>query len=102
MTRSERMGVVQQATSHTEREHAERVAKAERPVVEMEQKRVALEYSRKDSEGGLAARAARSQRVARGGIEPYAHPLIASGAHDILDGQRAPVEGEGWEHGDTR
>jgi len=29
------MGVVQQATAHTEREHAERVAKAERHVVEM-------------------------------------------------------------------
>jgi len=57
MTRSERMGVVQQATSHTEREHAERVAKAERHVVEMEQKLAALENYRKEYEDGFAARA---------------------------------------------
>ena len=31
-----------------------------------------------------------------------AHPLIASGANDVLNGERAPVEGERWEHGDTR
>ena len=57
MTRSERMGVVQQATSHNEREHAERVAQAERHVVEMEEKLGALERYRKEYEDGFAARA---------------------------------------------
>jgi flagellar FliJ protein len=51
------MGVVKQATSHTEREHAEKVAKAERHVVEMEAKLAALEGYRKEYEVGFAARA---------------------------------------------
>ena len=57
MTRSERLGVVQQATAHTEREHAERVAQAERHVVAMEEKLQALERYRKEYEDGFAARA---------------------------------------------
>jgi flagellar FliJ protein len=57
MTRSERLGVVKQATAHTEREHAERVAAAERHVVEMEEKLQALERYRKEYEDGFAARA---------------------------------------------
>jgi len=57
MTRSERLGVVQNATSHTEREHAERVAQAERHVVEMEDKLAALEKYRKEYEVGFASRA---------------------------------------------
>jgi flagellar FliJ protein len=57
MTRSERLGVVKQATAHTEREHAERVAAAERHVVEMEEKLAALERYRKEYEDGFAARA---------------------------------------------
>jgi len=57
MTRSERLGVVQNATAHTEREHAERVAKAERHVVEMEEKLTALERYRKEYEEAFAARA---------------------------------------------
>jgi len=57
MTRSERLDVVKQATAHTEREHAERVAAAERHVVEMEEKLAALERYRKEYEDGFAARA---------------------------------------------
>src|SRR4030095_15502670 len=57
MTRSERLGVVKQATSHTEREHAERVAQAERHVVAMEEKLTALERYRKEYEDGFAAKA---------------------------------------------
>ncbi len=57
MTRSERLGVVQNATAHTEREHAERVAQAERLVVEMEEKLAALERYRKEYEVGFATRA---------------------------------------------
>jgi flagellar FliJ protein len=57
MTRSERLGVVKQATAHTDREHAERVAAAERHVVEMEEKLQALERYRKEYEDGVAARA---------------------------------------------
>ena len=49
--------MVQQATAHTEREHAERVAAAERHVVEMEEKLAALERYRKEYEDGFAARA---------------------------------------------
>ena len=57
MTRSERLGVVKQATSHAEREQAERVAQAERHVVEMEEKLSALERYRKEYEVGFAAKA---------------------------------------------
>ena len=57
MTRSERLEVVKQATSHTEREHAERVAQAERHVVAMEEKLTALEKYRKEYEDGFAAKA---------------------------------------------
>jgi len=66
MTRSERLGVVQNATAHTEREHAERVAQAERHVVDMEQKLTALERYRKEYEDGFAARAKVSLGVAAG------------------------------------
>jgi flagellar protein FliJ len=57
VTRSERLEVVKQATSHTEREHAERVAQAERHVVAMEEKLTALERYRKEYEDGFAAKA---------------------------------------------
>jgi flagellar FliJ protein len=57
VTRSERLEVVKQATSHTEREHAERVAQAERHVVAMEEKLTALEKYRKEYEDGFAAKA---------------------------------------------
>ena len=57
MTRSERLGIVKQATSHTEREHAERVAQAERHVVEMEDKLTALERYRKEYEDGFKTKA---------------------------------------------
>jgi len=51
------MGVVKQATAHSEREQAEKVALAERYVVEMEEKLAALERYRKEYEDGFAARA---------------------------------------------
>ena len=56
MKRSERLDVVQQATARTEREHAERVAAAQRHVVEMEEKLAALEKYRSEYEAGFAAR----------------------------------------------
>jgi flagellar protein FliJ len=57
MKRSERLDVVQQATARTERERAERVGAAERHLVEMQQKLVALERYRSEYEAGFAARA---------------------------------------------
>ena len=61
MKRSERLDVVQQATARTEREHAERVARAERHVAEMEEKLAALEKYRKRIRGRL--RRARRRRA---------------------------------------
>jgi flagellar protein FliJ len=55
--RSERLDVVQQATSRTERERAERVALAEKHLVEMQQKLAALEKYRTEYEAGFAAKA---------------------------------------------
>jgi flagellar protein FliJ len=56
MKRSERLDVVQQATARTEREHAERVAEAQRHVAQMEEKLAALEKYRGEYEAGFAAR----------------------------------------------
>lgn len=50
MKRSERLEVVQQVTARTERERAERVAAAERHLVEMQQKLAALEKYRSEYE----------------------------------------------------
>ncbi len=55
--RSERLDIVQQAASRTERERAERVALAEKHLVEMQQKLTALEKYRSEYEAGFAARA---------------------------------------------
>ncbi len=66
MTRSERLEVVQQATAHHEREHAEKVAQAERVVVEMEAKLEALERYRKEYETSFATRAGAGVGVAAG------------------------------------
>lgn len=55
--RSERLDVVQQAASRTERERAERVALAEKHLVEMQQKLTALEKYRTEYEAGFAAKA---------------------------------------------
>jgi flagellar FliJ protein len=57
MKRSQRLDIVQQATSRTERERAERVALAEKHVVEMQQKLAALEKYRGEYEAGFAAKA---------------------------------------------
>ena len=54
--RSERLDVVQQAASRTERERAERVALAEKHLVEMQQKLAALEKYRSEYEAGFAAK----------------------------------------------
>jgi len=88
MTRSERMGVVQQATSHTEREQAEKVALAERHVVEMEQKLAALENYRKEYEQGFAVRAGAGLGAAAG--RDFQTFLARLG--DALEQQRQVVE----------
>ncbi|HUQ11058.1 MAG TPA: flagellar export protein FliJ [Steroidobacteraceae bacterium] len=54
--RSERLDIVQQAASRTERERAERVALAEKHLVEMQQKLAALEKYRGEYEAGFAAK----------------------------------------------
>lgn len=88
MTRSERLGVVQQATSHTEREHAERVAQAERYVVEMEEKLGALEKYRKEYEVGFATRAGAGLGVAA--VRDFQAFLSRLG--EALEQQRLAVE----------
>lgn len=55
--RSERLDVVQQAAARTEKERAERVALAEKHLVEMQQKLSALEKYRSEYEAGFAAKA---------------------------------------------
>ena len=55
--RSERLDIVQQVASRTERERAERVALAEKHLVEMQQKLTALEKYRSEYEAGFAAKA---------------------------------------------
>ena len=57
MKRSERLDVVQQVASRTERERAERVGAAERHLVEMQQKLAALEKYRTEYESGFKSRA---------------------------------------------
>jgi len=57
MKRSERLDIVQQAAARTERNRAERVAMAEKHLVEMQQKLTALEKYRGEYEAGFAARA---------------------------------------------
>lgn len=56
MTRSDRLDVVQQVAARNEREHAERVAAAQRHLQEMEDKHAALEKYRGEYEAGFAAR----------------------------------------------
>lgn len=57
MKRSERLDIVQQAASRTEKERAERVALAEKHLAEMQQKLSALEKYRSEYEAGFAAKA---------------------------------------------
>src|SRR5262245_17761360 len=57
MKRSERLDVVQQAANRTEKERAERVALAEKHLVEMQQKLAALEKYRTEYEAGFKAKA---------------------------------------------
>jgi flagellar FliJ protein len=57
MKRSGRLDVVQQVAARTERERAERVAAAERHLLEMQDKLAALERYRSEYEAGFAARA---------------------------------------------
>jgi flagellar FliJ protein len=82
------MGVVQQATAHTEREHADRVALAERHVVAMEEKLGALERYRKEYEDGFAARAGAGLSVTAG--RDFQAFLARLG--DALEQQRQVVE----------
>ena len=57
MKRSERLDVVQQFAARTERERAERVAAAERQLLEMQDKLATLERYRSEYEAGFATRA---------------------------------------------
>jgi flagellar FliJ protein len=82
------MGVVKQATAHSEREQAERVALAERHVVEMEEKLAALERYRKEYEDGFAVRAGGGLGVAA--IRDFQAFLGRLG--DALEQQRLIVE----------
>ena len=65
MKRSERLDIVQQATSRTERERAEKVGAAERHLVEMQQKLAALEKYRGEYENGFANSAGAGADVIR-------------------------------------
>ena len=65
MKRSERLDIVQQAASRTERERAERVGAAERHLVEMQQKLAALEKYRGEYENGFASSAGAGADVIR-------------------------------------
>lgn len=56
MKRSERLDIVQQAASRTERERAERVALAEKHLAEMQEKLAALEKYRGEYEAGFKTR----------------------------------------------
>ena len=82
------MEVVKQATSHTEREHAERVAQAERHVVEMEQKLAALERYRKEYEDGFAQRAG----AGFGAMAVRDFQTFLARLSDALEQQRQVVE----------
>ena len=82
------MGVVKQATAHSEQKEAERVALAERHVVEMEEKLGALERYRKEYEDGFAKRTGSGLGVAA--IRDYQAFLSRLG--DALEQQRQVVE----------
>jgi flagellar FliJ protein len=82
------MGVVKQATAHSEREQAERVALAERHVAEMEEKLAALERYRKEYEDGFAARAGAGFGAAA--VRDFQTFLARLG--DALEQQRQVVE----------
>jgi flagellar FliJ protein len=88
MTRSERLVVVKQATAHIEREHADRVAQAERHVVAMEEKLGTLERYRKEYEDGFAARAGAGVDITAG--RDFQAFLARLG--DALEQQRQIVE----------
>ena len=88
MTRSERLGVVKQATSHTEREEAERVAQAERNVVAMEEKLASLERYRKEYEVGFAAKAG----AGLGAMASRDYQAFLARLSEALEQQRQLVE----------
>ncbi len=68
MTRSERLGVVQQATAHVEREHADRVAQAERHVVAMEEKLARSSVTARNTKTDSPRARAPASASPRGGI----------------------------------
>ena len=88
MTRSERLGVVKQATSHAEREQAEKVAQAERHVVAMEEKLAALEKYRKEYEVGFAAKAG----AGLGAMATRDYQAFLARLGEALEQQRQVVE----------
>jgi flagellar FliJ protein len=124
MTRSERLDVVQQVTTRNEREHAERVAAAQRHLQEMEDKHAALEKYRGEYEAGFAVRSRAGfdaigvrdfqAFLARLGEALVAQAEVVRQAHAALDAvraqwreaaQRAHVVdslAERWQHEETR
>ena len=85
--RSERLEVVHQVAARTERERAERVALAEKHLVEMQQKLTALEKYRAEYEAGFAARAGAGFGAA--GVRDFQTFLARLG--DALNQQREHV-----------
>jgi flagellar FliJ protein len=74
VTRSDRLDVVQQVASRTERERAEQLAEAERKLIDAEQKLVALERYRDEYEHELATRGAAGVDIS--GVREY-HAFLA-------------------------
>ena len=98
MKRSEQLDVVQQVTTRNEREHAERVAQAQRHLQDMEDKHAALEKYRGEYEAGFATRSragfdASGVRdfqafLARLGEALVAQAQVVAQAHAALDAVR--------------
>jgi flagellar FliJ protein len=99
MTRSERLDVVQQVANRNEREHAERVAAAQRHLQEMEDKHAALVKYRGEYEAGFQARSRAGfdaigvrdfqAFLARLGEALAAQAEVVTQARAALDGVRA-------------
>ena len=81
MTCSDRLDVVQQVASRTERERAEQLAEAERKAIDAEQKLVALERYRDEYEHELATRGAAGVDIS--GVREY-HAFLARLGEAVL------------------
>jgi len=81
VTCSDRLDVVQQVASRTERERAEQLAEAERKAIDAEQKLVALERYRDEYEHELATRGAAGVDIS--GVREY-HAFLARLGEAVL------------------